>query len=210
MHRNRVESTAAAYAEDAQLWQAFKRGDQEALSVMYRRYVRTLFNYGTRLTTNDGLIEDCIQDLFIEIWRNRANLADTDSIKYYLFRALRRKIARKYQQLTRHEQPGDLPEAYDGETVSPFEAQWVWEETVEARREHLQEAFTHLSKRQREVLFLRYYENLSHQEIASIMSLTPQSVYNLIHRTLSTLKEHISSRIIFPLLVIGAELIRLW
>jgi RNA polymerase sigma factor (sigma-70 family) len=74
----------------------------------------------------------------------------------------------------------------------------------------LQEAFTYLTKRQREVLFLRYYENLSHQEIANVMALTPQSVYNLIHRTLSALKEHLSSRVIFPFLVIGAELARLW
>jgi RNA polymerase sigma factor (sigma-70 family) len=207
MHRSRVETTQTASPDDAQLWQAFKRGDKEALSGIYRRYVRTLYNYGTRLTHDDGLIEDCIQDLFIEIWRNREKLADTDSIKYYLLRALRRKIARKYAQLTRHEQPVDEPGEYDRETVVPFESEWVWEETVEARKEHLQGAFEHLSKRQREVLFLRYYENLSHQEIAQVMALTPQSVYNLIHRTLSALKEHISSRVIFPLLVIGAELL---
>ena len=187
-----MEITETTRPGDADLWSSFKRGDKEALSVIYRTYIRTLYNYGTRLTHDDGLVEDCIQDLFIEIWRNRAHLSDTDSIKYYLFRALRRKIARRCNQLNKHVQPGQLPGEYEGEAVAPYESEWVLEEAASARKEHLQKAITHLTKRQKEILFLRYYENLSHQEIASIMVLTPQAVYNLIHKTLAALKQHLA------------------
>ncbi len=187
-----MEITETTRPGDAALWSSFKRGDKEALSVIYRTYIRTLYNYGTRLTHDDGLVEDCIQDLFIEIWRNRAHLSDTDSIKYYLFRALRRKIARRYNQLNKHVQHGELPGAYEGEAVAPYESEWVLEEAASARKEHLQAAITHLTKRQKEILFLRYYENLSHQEIASIMVLTPQAVYNLIHKTLAALRQHLT------------------
>ena len=187
-----VEITETTRPGDADLWRSFKGGNKEALAVIYRTYIRTLYNYGTRLTHDDGLVEDCIQDLFIEIWRNRAHLADTDSIKYYLFRALRRKIARRCNQLNKHVQHGELPGEYEGETVAPYESEWVLEEAASARKEHLQKAITHLTKRQKEILFLRYYENLSHQEIASIMVLTPQAVYNLIHKTLAALKQHLA------------------
>ena len=88
-----VASTVTEVDEMA-LWRAFKSGDQAAFARMYQCYSRVLYGYGFRVTHDAALIEDCIQDLFIELWRTRENLSDTTSIKFYLFRSLRRRISR--------------------------------------------------------------------------------------------------------------------
>src|SRR5690606_41088830 len=53
-----------------------------------------LLNYGYKITSDRTLIEDSIQDLFFELWKNRANISETTSIRFYLFKALRYKIVR--------------------------------------------------------------------------------------------------------------------
>ncbi len=191
-HTSFVENKRNLTPDEAELWREFKGGNKWALSCIYRQYVRMLYNYGTRLSADDGLIEDCIQDLFIDLWRNRAGLSDTDSIKYYLFRSLRRRIARKaHKKLSQHTQLGEVPEAYDRETAHSAETELIHEQTLQARKEHLQAALNHLSQRQREAIFLRYYADMSPQEIAQIMSLNYQSACNLLHRALTALKQHV-------------------
>ncbi len=60
--------------------------------MLYKSHIEILYRYGHKLTTDTQLVEDSIQDMFIELWNSRKRLSDTDSIKYYLFRILRRKI----------------------------------------------------------------------------------------------------------------------
>ncbi|HEY9488870.1 MAG TPA: sigma factor, partial [Chryseosolibacter sp.] len=76
------------------IWKAFKKGSKEAFATIYKEHVRDLLNYGYKVTSDRRLIEDSIQDLFFELWKNRSGLSDTDSIRFYLFRALRYKIVR--------------------------------------------------------------------------------------------------------------------
>src|SRR5690606_10543545 len=75
-------------------WCAFKNGDRNAFAEIYRQQVRDLLNYGYKVTSDRRLIEDSIQDLFFELWKNRAGLSDTTSVRFYLFKALRFKIMR--------------------------------------------------------------------------------------------------------------------
>jgi len=48
---------------------------------------------------------------------------------------------------------------------------------------------TKLTKRQHEAIFLRYFEELNCDEIASVMNLSKQAVYNLLHHALLELKK---------------------
>src|SRR5690349_5954376 len=73
---------------------SFKKGDKAAFASIYKEYVRSLLSYGYKVTSNRSLIEDSIQDLFVELWQNRERISETTSIKFYLFQALRYKINR--------------------------------------------------------------------------------------------------------------------
>jgi DNA-directed RNA polymerase specialized sigma24 family protein len=81
---------------DLEIWQSFKKGDKIAFAKIYQLHAKSLLNYGVtlRISSNLSVVEDCIQDLFLELWQSRENLADTDAIKFYLFRALKNKLMR--------------------------------------------------------------------------------------------------------------------
>ncbi len=82
-------------SSDACIWLAFKRGSESAYTQIYQSLANSLFNYGCKLTKDRDLVKDCIQEVFINLWRSKEKVADPTSIKAYLFKALRYEIARK-------------------------------------------------------------------------------------------------------------------
>src|SRR5262245_24498141 len=82
------------HMDDAALWTAFRMGDEKALVSIFDRFTKLLYNYGYKIVREEDVVKDAIQDLFIELWKNRETLGDTTSIKFYLFKSLRRKLIR--------------------------------------------------------------------------------------------------------------------
>ena len=76
-----------------QLWQQYKLGDPEAFSQLYGEYVQVLYAQGLRMTPDAGLVQDCIHDLFVQLWRNRQGVPHPDSVPDFLVEALRKGLA---------------------------------------------------------------------------------------------------------------------
>ena len=172
---------------DTQLWQALKQGDQLALGELYERYYRMLYNYGYKLLPYTDSVEDAIQDLFVAIWRTRQNLTEADSVKFYLFRSLRRQIHRLSEKNKRSE-VFSLP-LYATATPLTAEQQLVEQEQEEQLTLRLMQVLHQLPQRQLEVVLLRFYENFKTDEIAAIMGITEKSVRNTLHKALSYLRQ---------------------
>ena len=166
------------------LWDEFRGGCELAYARIYERYVPVLYSYGSRLTADKELVKDCLQDLFVTLWNSRSQLGPTDSIKFYLFRALRREVAGKQNRL-----PLSLPDAVAG-TQDSCEDQWIATETDTVSRRSLDKAMAGLSDRQREAIYLRFYENMGFDQIATILEITPRAVYKLIYRAIDTLQKY--------------------
>ncbi len=191
-------------SNDTFLWTAFKKGDKKAFQVIYQTYVPALLNYGSKITTDASLVEDCIQDLFIELWKSSQRLNDTSSIKFYLFKALRNKI-------NRNQSPKN------GFTMLPLEGfmtllktsaeeeKIIQRETKVFQLQYLNEALDLLPARQREAISLRYYHNFSNEEITQIMGINYNSVCKFIHAALKNLKENlkVAVSILYFLVAIG-------
>ena len=173
-------------------WSRFKNGDVNALESIYRAQVKSLINYGLKITDDLDLIKDSIQDLFIELWKSRQNLADTDQPKFYLFRALRNKLSKAISQhsfVSEAEMQlssGNLLTEYIELEIADKEQQLQNSATLK----HLVEK---LPKRQQEAVFLRFYHNFSYEIIASMMNMNYQSVLNLVQRALKSLRKEYSS-----------------
>jgi RNA polymerase sigma factor (sigma-70 family) len=176
---------------DQSLWRSFRFGDREAFGAIYHRYAQVLYNYGYKVTSDAPLIEDCIQDLFVYLWKNRAGLGETDSIKFYLFRSLRREITRRItgNRLV-SESSTDTDDFMPSELIFSHEAFLIEAQTEAEKVVALQQAMQKLTRRQREAITLRFYGNFSYQEIGEIMSLNYQSVCNLVYKSLHILKEN--------------------
>lgn len=178
-----------AHMDDRLLWHAFREGDEKALVQIFDRYADPLYNYGCKITCRDDMVKDAVQELFIVIWKQRNRLGDTDCIKSYLFKSLRRKLVRSLSRI-QHRFFSRLSASNDyiGEVIPSHELSIISQQDSEDKRLLVMQMMSTLTRRQQEVLFLRYFEEMSCEEIAVVMELSKQAVYNLIHKALRELR----------------------
>lgn len=172
---------------DILLWKQLKEGNKSALERIYSTYISSLLKYGRKFSRNDQVIEDCIQDLFIELWKNREGLGMTDSIQRYLLVALRRKVIKQLDRSKKwvaDKEPTEL----DFDVEIAVDQKLIALEISSERAIQVKEAMKNLSKRQKEVIYLKYVSGLDYEDIGEVMDLNYQSVRNLVSKALKKLK----------------------
>jgi RNA polymerase sigma factor (sigma-70 family) len=175
--------------EDLLLWNEYRSGNADAFGAIIRVHYPDLFHYGTRFTRDSELVRDSLQDLFLELWINRETISETSFVKYYLLKALRRKLTRR---IGRSRYTGSWEELHFESIFSgtpSVEAGLIREEGLAELAKKMRIALAGLSKRQQEAIYLRYYFDADIDEIAEIMSVNRQSVYNHLHDALKKLKK---------------------
>lgn len=178
----------------ADLWNRFRENDEQAFDELARRRYRLLFNYATRFTKDTELIKDCIQDLFLELWYRRTRLADTPYVTVYLICALRNNLLRKLKINTRLDDSVDLAASCDVFTDNlTVETMLISSESMSQNEREIRNAINRLPRRQQEVIFLKFYEGLSNEEIAKVMDIEKQTVANFIYRAINQLKNDLPS-----------------
>jgi len=176
---------------DKKLWEDFKRGRKYALSLIYEKYVRLLYQYGWKFVREPELIKDTIQDLFYDLIRTRENLGEVDNIKFYLIVSFRRKLL---QSVRKKPFSTELPADNMPGTVfmGSYEEEWIEAEGVSEQKIMLNEGLMKLSPNQREILFYRFTCDFTYEEICEIMSLKYDSARKLSFRAVKTLKKHLT------------------
>jgi len=172
--------------DDKALWARVIEGDKNALAFIYDTYFPSLYRYGMKLRPDSNLVKDSIHDLFTGIWLSRERLSATDSIRFYLLASLKRRISRQQGLLNRLAIPSSTTPPF----ASSHEEVLISEQADRERKEKLEKVINSLPRRQREILYLRYYEGLDTQETAAIMSLSVSSAYVLLSKALNYLKQH--------------------
>jgi RNA polymerase sigma factor (sigma-70 family) len=187
--------------EDKSLIVAIRSGDYDAFTLLYNKYIQPLTQYGLKFRTDLPAVEDCLHDLFVWLWANRQQLDMHTSVKSYLFKAVRTTMLHGLQK--QHRLRGLNT---DDETGYPFELQLTPEtrilhnETQRQIRQQIERVLSTLTAKQKEVIYLRYYEGLNFEEIARNMNLSVKACYKLMGRAISILREKIPGS--FTLLII--------
>lgn len=187
---------------DLHIWNQLKEGRKEALELIYRQYAEDLLRYGSKFSPDNQLVEDCIQDLFIELWKNRAGLSKTDSIKRYLLVAIRRKIIRQHTKSKRI-QFVDEPKDYNFEVTIAIDEELIAAESSLERVTAVNQAIKDLSNRQREAIYLKYQMGLDYEDLCETMEINYQSARNLISGALRKLKAQFSMWTYLLYLLVG-------
>ena len=175
-------------SNDYALWQSFKAGDRASFQTIYFSWFKNLSEYGMRIISDKELVKDCIHDLFVKLWNNRSNLGDVVVIRPYLMVSLRATLLNKIQQNSRVA-VSELKDGHPFEMVFSVESDFITRETATIQTQKLLEALNKLTPRQKEVLYLRYFEEMDYEEIAAIMEITVKATYKLTARGLDTLRQ---------------------
>lgn len=182
---------------DQEIWTEFKNGSEKALELMYHRHIRALFNYGIKIVKDEDVVEDCIQEMFIDLWKRRAHLGNTHFIKFYLFKALKRKIIRKISKKKKILTESEIEEDYAFEVVFSCESELIRDELNHEQKKQINRALAVLTKRQREAIYLKFYNHLSYEQIAQVMNIEKSAVYSLIFKSVNKLRKHLPKQQIY-------------
>ncbi len=174
---------------DSDIWKAFNGGDELAFNYIYRVYVTVLFKYGCQLCKDQSHIQDCIQNIFINLRRKRGDLSEVQSIKAYLFRILYRELIRKSNKSKEvvYEDPEKANKNFSIEFSQ--ETKLIQQENQQEKFERIQNAINKLTCRQRQAILLLYEEGMTYNEIAVAMGFSEvKSARKVIYRALTNLK----------------------
>ena len=176
---------------ESDLWELFK-GDTKAFIHVYSRYFPILYNYGHQFTKDRELVKDVIQDLFIYLKEKSAKLGRTTSIKFYLYKAYRRRI-RRYLKINSH---GRTPLGDTGFDVAlPHESHIINSVINEELKLTLEQAFATLTPRQREIVLYYFFEGFSYQQITAVMGFDKVEYARiLMSRTIARLRKELGNR----------------
>lgn len=172
---------------DPFVWDAFRRGEQGALELIYRQYSVILYRYGYRFVNDQTFLEDVLQDFFLYLIDHRYNLSKTDSVKFYLLKSFRRFLFRRIKSLNRRKEsiiPGFA------NFVREFPLEIVADDPEDKREKKVQirKAFDQLTRQQREAVYLKFYVGLDYKEIAKVMDIKYQSARTLVYLSLKSLR----------------------
>ena len=160
-----------------------QHGDKEAFSVLYKEYYSRIYRYCKINLYREDLAQDLSQETFIRAWKALPNFKQTSegTFQAYLFRIARNLIidlSRKKKEfaLTGYE------ELEGGEDFTE-------EIDMKDEAEKLKSALGRLGETDRQILILRYFEDMSHRECAKIIGMNEGALRVRTIRALKKLKE---------------------
>lgn len=161
-----------------------------------RQHYNRLYDYGLKLTGGDeDTTKDCIQETFLAFWQHRDQWETIQSVKAYLLISFRNQIIdhlRRNKRFVPFVVWSDSIEATpQPDFVFSAEDFMIQETTRMQQSRFLAEALNSLTRRQREALFLRYFQEMTYPDIAQVMGVQERTVYNLVHEGLTYLRQHL-------------------
>lgn len=188
-----MESNFSFFSEECPVWRHFRQGDATALARIFNENYASLYCYGKKLVSDEELVKDCVQNLFLKMWLTREKLMPIKSVRPYLLKSLRRHIG---DYVVARNRKKIFQERFNGEFEVTFSHEdfLIALQTSQEQSDALVRCLNNLPSRQREAIFLRFYEGLEYDKIAEVMNLNLQSVRNLIYQSLKSIKADLAVR----------------
>lgn len=175
-----------------EIWLRFQNGDKVAFHGIYNKYIDLLYGYGMKIMPNREFVDEHIQSVFIYLWEHRLSIACPQNVAGYLIVSLRNLIIRDLKKQNDMDIISmDICDVrYGFELVPDVQETLIQSETDEIRMQKLKKGLSLLTAREREVLYLRFYKNMSVEDTAAIMCIKQQSVCNIVQVAIKKLRNY--------------------
>jgi len=172
---------------EGNIWHHIQNGDTEAMKILYKNCYQELYAYAFKMLPDKEKIKDCLHEIFCQIWEDRKKIGDITNIKAYLVTCVRNRILKEIKQSSHVDQienHGDLNQfkAYS------YEQLLIESQHLEERKQKIWDAVSRLTPMQREIISLKFLQNLSYQAIAIQLELKPRTVYNHVYAAICSLR----------------------
>lgn len=169
---------------DAAVIASINAGRREDFEVLYARYAAWVLRLARRVTGDDDLARDVLQETFVDLVRRLPALKLTGRLTTYLYAAVRHRSIDAARRRRR-----DAPGRTSPEGVPAAPAPVSEDPSAVERRAMLADALADLPGAQREVLLMRIVDEMSVREIAAALDVPEGTVKSRLHHALGTLRE---------------------
>lgn len=175
------------FENDSELWDSLRSGNRLALNVIYSRHFPALYKYGVRFSQDTDLVQESIQNLFLNIWVKKEKHPPVKNLRSYLISSLRNQIINSRLSESKV-QKVDLESHEVFDLHFSVESSFIEREEQHEKSRTLSLAMDKLTARQKEIIYLRYFEEMDYLQIAEIMDLSLKGTYKLSARALEALR----------------------
>lgn len=171
------------------LWKRTLAGNVTAFEKLMDAHFRLLFTYGLKFSSDQEFVKDKIQDLFLYVWEKRRNLKTNIPVKPYLMASLRRMMHRSHNTtLVYNPSLENHPTLFD--VKFSVEKEYIRHESTRLMTQRIKIALDKLPPRQKEAVYLKFFQELNRDQIAAVMNISPQTVSNLLQIAMKQLRRH--------------------
>jgi RNA polymerase sigma factor (sigma-70 family) len=176
---------------DTLILNALRQDDEAALNHLFSTYYNRLYRTGLKYGATNETVEEAIQAVFIDVWQYRQTLGEIISFEAYLKGALRKRMTKVALKSDKNPQNPQNTEGVENDillSVEAYENVLILQETNDQKRTELKSALEQLTPRQKELIVMRYFEEMSYADITEKTQLQTDSIYKTIHEALKRLR----------------------
>jgi len=181
-----------------QLAAQLANGNAMAIAQIYKQTYNPLLYFGLQVVGKHQqvLVEETIQELFIWLAKNYQQVGTIQHFEAYLYQSLRRNLKQHLQNARAKQATKNRflqrTKAIENRIILSPEEQLLNKEQTALHKAALDKKIAKLPTYQKEVLYLRFYENRSYKEIAELLSINGQVARNYVFRALSVLRKQMN------------------
>jgi RNA polymerase sigma-70 factor (ECF subfamily) len=187
-------TSADAGLSDAEMMLRVKAGDDSAFDYLVQKYRRPIISFMYRMAHNSTAAEDLAQEVFLRVYRSRANYEPSAKFSTWLYR-IATNLGVNYARDTRHERPEnvtnlDETDEETGQSVDLADKKPTIEEEI-LRRERMaaiRQKVEALPERQRMAVLMHKYQQMDYRQIADVLKLSESATKSLLFRAYETLR----------------------
>jgi len=168
------------------LWNNTRNGDDKSYALLHHHLYPGLFTYAVKMVKDEDLADDLLQDLFINFWQKKLHIGVINNVRSYFYRATRSIVLN-------HLKSSQIKESKLGAMPEP-ELEFSTEDLILSQEFNAEltslmaAALNKLPAKQREVIYMRFYQNMEYNQIAEITGTRYQSVINNVYRGIQVLR----------------------
>ena len=178
--------------DDVVLIQRILKDDQDAFASLVRKYQQQIHAFAWRKTGDFQIAEDIVQETFLQVYQKLDTLEDPTQFTRWLHQiANRRCIAwlRKNRIQTEPLEETDISEI-EGEAYSRYVATEHAKMSADAQRDLVEKLLAKLKVRDREVITLHYFEEMSSPEIGEFLGVSENTIRSRLRRARQQLEKY--------------------
>ncbi|UII32480.1 RNA polymerase sigma-70 factor [Fulvivirga ulvae] len=162
-----------------------RKGNEQAFRLLFDQYHRQLYLFSLKMGMPQEEAKCIVQEVFINVWKNRASIDENLSLKAYLYTITKRlvikKIKRKVLEDSYLSNPENLPPVYHQQTEDYI----IFTNLLDQAHEGINK----LSPGRKQIFMLSRQQGLSNEEIADKLNLSKRTVENQLYRATKELRD---------------------